>query len=407
MIMWQRAGLDQGAHVRLRAPGRARRPRHLHPHGRLPGSGEALRLHGLTARIDTEAWAAACVDWLEARDDVDPARIGLVGWSLGGYYAPRAAAFEKRLALVVAWGANHDWGAVQTPPARTRGREPGPALLGARAVGLGRRPTSTRSSTSPTGVNLDGVVEQITVPFLIAHGAERPADPARVRPPLLRPGGQQPRNASCGSSRPEEGAHRAHRARPPPARQRLHRRLGGRHLRAVGDHPPRPHVRAISCANSTRPRTPRLRRRSWARVTLTRRGHAPPGGASSPRPATAKALWLAYKSPHRLEPPRAGEWLALHRRTGTPVHPMSPRRAGTHRQAGSHRREGSAGRPRREGSDRRAGPARREGSRPPDHGSVTTAAWWSVATPVACRPVPAPGPAAPPQPHQTCRPHHM
>jgi hypothetical protein len=73
-----------------------------------PGSGEALRLRGLTARIDTEAWAAACVDHLLTRPDVDPARIGLAGWSLGGYFAPRAAAFEERLALVVAWGANRD-----------------------------------------------------------------------------------------------------------------------------------------------------------------------------------------------------------------------------------------------------------------------------------------------------------
>jgi dienelactone hydrolase len=64
-----------------------------------PGSGEALRLRGLTSRVDSEAWATACVDYLETRDDVDPTRIGLVGWSLGGYCAPRAAAFEKRLAL--------------------------------------------------------------------------------------------------------------------------------------------------------------------------------------------------------------------------------------------------------------------------------------------------------------------
>ena len=61
-----------------------------------PGSGEALRLQGLTSRVDSEAWATACVDYLETRDDVDPTRIGLVGWSLGGYYAPRAAAFEKQ-----------------------------------------------------------------------------------------------------------------------------------------------------------------------------------------------------------------------------------------------------------------------------------------------------------------------
>jgi len=38
----------------------------------------------------------------------------MMGWSLGGYYAPRAAAFEKRFALCVAWGANHFWGELQS-----------------------------------------------------------------------------------------------------------------------------------------------------------------------------------------------------------------------------------------------------------------------------------------------------
>lgn len=91
-----------------------------------PGSGEALRLAGLTSRMDTEVWASACVDYLEHRGDVDDGRIGLVGWSLGGYYAPRAAAFEKRLALVVAWGANHDWGAVQRRRLAREGENPVP-----------------------------------------------------------------------------------------------------------------------------------------------------------------------------------------------------------------------------------------------------------------------------------------
>jgi fermentation-respiration switch protein FrsA (DUF1100 family) len=91
-----------------------------------PGSGEAWRLQGLTARVDSEAWAAACVDYLLTRPDVDPARIGLTGWSLGGYYAPRAAAFEKRLALVVAWGANHNWGAVQRRRLEREGERPVP-----------------------------------------------------------------------------------------------------------------------------------------------------------------------------------------------------------------------------------------------------------------------------------------
>ncbi|MBT9487070.1 MAG: prolyl oligopeptidase family serine peptidase, partial [Rubrivivax sp.] len=78
-----------------------------------PGTGEALRLHGLTARFDAEHWASRVVDWLETRDDVDPKRIGCEGVSLGGYYCPRAVAMEPRFACGVAWGANHDWRDVQ------------------------------------------------------------------------------------------------------------------------------------------------------------------------------------------------------------------------------------------------------------------------------------------------------
>ncbi len=47
-----------------------------------PGSGEALRLRGLTARYDTEAWAAAIVDWIEVNAselDADPGQLGIVG----------------------------------------------------------------------------------------------------------------------------------------------------------------------------------------------------------------------------------------------------------------------------------------------------------------------------------------
>ncbi|PPA02090.1 alpha/beta hydrolase, partial [Pseudomonas sp. MWU12-2312b] len=50
-----------------------------------PGTGEALRLHNLIARYDSEHWASRVVDWLETRSDVDAKRIGLEGVSLGGY----------------------------------------------------------------------------------------------------------------------------------------------------------------------------------------------------------------------------------------------------------------------------------------------------------------------------------
>lgn len=134
-----------------------------------PGSGEALRLRGLTARFDTEVWASACVDYLETRDDVDADRIGLVGWSLGGYYAPRAAAFEKRIKLVVAWGANHNWGEVQVGRLTREGENPVPHYWDHVQWVWGATSKDDFMEIAAK-VTLNGVVDKITVPFLITHG---------------------------------------------------------------------------------------------------------------------------------------------------------------------------------------------------------------------------------------------
>jgi alpha-beta hydrolase superfamily lysophospholipase len=75
-----------------------------------PGTGEPLRLRGVASRADYEVPTAAIVDYLQTRRDIDPDRIGLLGISLGGYYAPRGAAFEKRITACVAWGAMWDYG---------------------------------------------------------------------------------------------------------------------------------------------------------------------------------------------------------------------------------------------------------------------------------------------------------
>jgi hypothetical protein len=53
-----------------------------------PGTGEPLRLRGVASRPDYEVPTSAIVDYLQTRDDLDPTRIGLLGISLGGYYAP-------------------------------------------------------------------------------------------------------------------------------------------------------------------------------------------------------------------------------------------------------------------------------------------------------------------------------
>ena len=55
-----------------------------------PGQGEAE--YELPIEPAYERVATAVADYLEGRDDIDPARIGGFGVSLGGYYAARAAA---------------------------------------------------------------------------------------------------------------------------------------------------------------------------------------------------------------------------------------------------------------------------------------------------------------------------
>ncbi len=65
-----------------------------------PGQGEAE--YALPIRPDCEAPVSSIIDWLEERTDVDAKRVGLGGVSLGGYYAPRAAAFERRVRACIA-----------------------------------------------------------------------------------------------------------------------------------------------------------------------------------------------------------------------------------------------------------------------------------------------------------------
>jgi len=65
-----------------------------------PGQGEAE--YDLPICPEYERPVAAVIDWIEGRDDLDSDRVGLWGVSLGGYYAPRAAAFEPRVKAVVA-----------------------------------------------------------------------------------------------------------------------------------------------------------------------------------------------------------------------------------------------------------------------------------------------------------------
>lgn len=134
-----------------------------------PGTGEAIRLQHLPALSNSEAWASRIVDWLERRPDVDPKRIGALGVSLGGYYCPRALAYEPRFACGAVWGANHDWREVQEARRRREGENPVPHywkhvqwVFGARDI--------TEFFLIAQGMHLNGVLDRIRVPFLVTHG---------------------------------------------------------------------------------------------------------------------------------------------------------------------------------------------------------------------------------------------
>lgn len=79
-----------------------------------PGQGESE--YEQPIRGDYEVAVKAVVDWVEqrskTRNDVDAARIGLWGVSMGGYYAPRAAAFEKRIKACISLSGPFDWQAI-------------------------------------------------------------------------------------------------------------------------------------------------------------------------------------------------------------------------------------------------------------------------------------------------------
>ncbi|MCD6041396.1 MAG: protein of unknown function hydrolase family protein [Burkholderiales bacterium] len=72
-----------------------------------PGQGEAE--YEIPICGDYERAARAVVDWIGKRPDLDSSRIAIWGVSLGGYYAPRAAAYEKRIKACIALSGPFDW----------------------------------------------------------------------------------------------------------------------------------------------------------------------------------------------------------------------------------------------------------------------------------------------------------
>lgn len=124
-----------------------------------PGQGEAE--YDIPIRGDYEVAVTAVVDFIETRGDLDRSRIGLWGVSLGGYYAARAAAFEKRLKACVSLSGPYDW--VETFDGRNElSREAFRVRSHSKTMEEAREKAKT--------LTLAGVAESITCPIYIVAG---------------------------------------------------------------------------------------------------------------------------------------------------------------------------------------------------------------------------------------------
>lgn len=150
-------------------------PRHAFPRGLslllvdLPGQGGSLRRRGLRLRPDTEAPIGRCIDYLQGRSDVDPDRIAVYGASLGGYFAPRAASYDHRIACVVSDGAV--WNGLSREDLMRAGYERmRGSIVWRHLLWVTGQPDLDRTIEYLRDARLEGRAEGIRCPYLITHG---------------------------------------------------------------------------------------------------------------------------------------------------------------------------------------------------------------------------------------------
>jgi hypothetical protein len=116
-----------------------------------PGVGEALRLQHLPTRHDYEHPVAAAVDYLEGREDVDP------------------AAFEPRIAACVAWGAILDYHAVWARRLQAGGPMSVPTF---QIMFITGAETAEQGLERIEHFKFAEFGQRIQCPFLLLHGAD-------------------------------------------------------------------------------------------------------------------------------------------------------------------------------------------------------------------------------------------
>jgi len=137
-----------------------------------PGQAEILRLRNIHSRHDYEVPGTAAYDYIAACPEVDPKRVAVMGYSFGGYQAPRIVAFEKRYAAAVAFGAMHwniyDWVAGNKAKLAVDPKTSSTSIFQFRwVVGAPDNETALEWAKKFT---LEGIAQNIECAFLVLHG---------------------------------------------------------------------------------------------------------------------------------------------------------------------------------------------------------------------------------------------
>jgi pimeloyl-ACP methyl ester carboxylesterase len=127
----------------------------------LDGPGQGETGFELPLRYDYEVAVTAMLDSLHGRDDVDLNRVGAAGVSLGGYYAPRAAAFEPRLRAIAGVAGPLNFGELWDDL---------PVLTREAFVYYSRSADDEAGRQAALRLDLDGVAGRIEQPALVITG---------------------------------------------------------------------------------------------------------------------------------------------------------------------------------------------------------------------------------------------
>lgn len=132
-----------------------------------PGQGELE--FDCALRHDSEVPIGYAINYLESRHDVDATRLGLLGVSLGGYFAARASACEPRVRAAICLAGAYNL---------AEHFERYPLLTQEAFIYRCKASNEAEARVKLQKFNLEGVVSQITNPFLVIMGARDRIFPA-------------------------------------------------------------------------------------------------------------------------------------------------------------------------------------------------------------------------------------